>query len=596
MKIHMVKEGESLYTISQKYGVPLEKIVEANPQIADPNKLNIGDKVKIPSSPVPVPEQGDVYYKHTVKQGDSLWKLSKAWGIPLKDVIEANPQLKNPNALLVGEVVNLPKKTVPGSGTAGHAAPGNEPAPLAPAASGKTVPGSKTYTGPKEKETAPMPPAPPVQPAPVPPAPVEPPQIIVQEPMPQPQPVQHSVHTEVQSLYVQVSVPQEAPTYYQHVLVPPAPEVYLPPSPCVENKPVCKPECEPVCEPVCHPSMGYPGLTENPYHNDCPTPYPFYDTLPAQAVEPAAACPPEMPWAAPVELPYSCPPYGGYSPVMPAAMEECHSPQTPGYGMTAGAYQGFCPPYGYGAPGFHPAVPFPQQAYAQSGLPQAYQPGYGYPGQVPGFGAQDQMMHGMMDYEYPHAMSQGQSAGMHIPGSVGPKSVALPWPACNCQDSYAHDTSQFPMQGQGMQMHGMQTQGMQFQGMQTQGMQFQGMQTQGMQGDMTPWSPLPELPSLPQDLMAGQFDYHNREEEQAEAKINETAQQQEEVRIEQKEETSSTSSTSKKAKTAAPEKKAKVSAVESNRGSEKKQTKGQKVRNTGGRTDQKKRRNPWISD
>lgn len=571
MKIHMVKEGESLYTISKKYGVPLEKIVEANPQIADPNKLNIGDKVKIPSSPVPVPEQGDVYYKHTVKQGDSLWKLSKAWGIPLKDVIEANPQLKNPNALLVGEVVNLPKKTVPGSGAAGHTATGNEPLPPAnpnPAASGKTVPGSKTYTGPKEKETAPMPPVPPVQPAPVQPAPVEPvPQIIVQEPIPQPQPqpVQHSVHTEVQSLYVQVSVPPEAPTYYQHVPVPPAPEVHLPPSPCVETKPVC--------EPVCEPSMGYPGLTENPYHYDCPATYPFYDTLPAQTVEPAAACPPELPWSAPVQLPYSCPPYGGYSPVMPVAVEECHPPQTPGYGMTAGAYEGFCPPYGYGTPGYHPAVPFPPQAYGQSGLPQAYQPGYGYPGQAPIFGAQDQMMHGMMDYEHPHTMGQVQSAGMHIPGAGGPKPVALPWPACSCPEDYVHGASQPPMQVQGVQM--------------------QGMQVQGMQGYMPPLSPLPELPSLPQDIMAGQFDYHNREEEQAEVNTNEAVQQKEEVRTEHKEEASSTT---KKAKSAAPEKKAKVSAVESNRGPAKSQTKGQKGRNFGGRAEQKKRRNPWISD
>nr|WP_281378706.1 LysM peptidoglycan-binding domain-containing protein [Paenibacillus phyllosphaerae] len=51
-------------------------------------------------------------HQHVVKQGDTLWKLSKAWGVPLSDMIKANPQLKNPNVLLTGEVVNVPK---PGS-------------------------------------------------------------------------------------------------------------------------------------------------------------------------------------------------------------------------------------------------------------------------------------------------------------------------------------------------------------------------------------------------------------------------------------------------------------------------------------------------
>lgn len=67
------------------------KIIEANPQISNPNVLALGEKVKIPTAPVSVPDNSEVYYKHTVKQGDTLWKLSKAWGIPLKDMVEANP-------------------------------------------------------------------------------------------------------------------------------------------------------------------------------------------------------------------------------------------------------------------------------------------------------------------------------------------------------------------------------------------------------------------------------------------------------------------------------------------------------------------------
>ncbi|QCT01995.1 peptidoglycan-binding lysin domain-containing protein [Paenibacillus algicola] len=149
MKIHIVKQGDTLYELSQKYGVSLAKIMDANPQLVDPDQLDIGAKIKIPAEPVTVPDGSSTsIHKHTVKQGDSLWKLSKAWGVPLKNMIEANPQLKNPNALLVGEIVNIPAPSPAG-------AVEKKEMEAAPDLLGKTAPGSKTYTGPKEQMTAP---------------------------------------------------------------------------------------------------------------------------------------------------------------------------------------------------------------------------------------------------------------------------------------------------------------------------------------------------------------------------------------------------------------------------------------------------------
>ncbi|MDQ0495551.1 LysM peptidoglycan-binding domain-containing protein [Paenibacillus brasilensis] len=108
MKIHIVKKGDTLYLLAQKYNVALEKVIAANPQLADPNQLSIGEKIKIPTDPVAMETQPSTVYQHKVKQGDTLWKLSKAWNVPLKLIIDANSQLKNPNALLVGETVNIP--------------------------------------------------------------------------------------------------------------------------------------------------------------------------------------------------------------------------------------------------------------------------------------------------------------------------------------------------------------------------------------------------------------------------------------------------------------------------------------------------------
>ncbi|NOU96047.1 LysM peptidoglycan-binding domain-containing protein [Paenibacillus sp. LMG 31456] len=113
MKIHMVKKGDTLYDIANKYNVELDKLIANNPQIADPNVIEVGMKVKIPNAPKPVIPPTDYLYKHIVVQGDSLWKLGKAWNVPLQEMIEANPQLKNPNVLMTGEAVYIPKLKSP---------------------------------------------------------------------------------------------------------------------------------------------------------------------------------------------------------------------------------------------------------------------------------------------------------------------------------------------------------------------------------------------------------------------------------------------------------------------------------------------------
>ncbi|GLX69515.1 LysM peptidoglycan-binding domain-containing protein [Paenibacillus glycanilyticus] len=115
MKIHVVKKGDTLYFIAQKHNVSIDDILKLNPSITNPDMLDVGMKLKVPSTSEAGGGTGgmDIMHQHVVKQGDTLWKLSKAWGVPLADMIKANPQLKNPNVLLTGEIVNIPKTATP---------------------------------------------------------------------------------------------------------------------------------------------------------------------------------------------------------------------------------------------------------------------------------------------------------------------------------------------------------------------------------------------------------------------------------------------------------------------------------------------------
>ncbi|OUS77878.1 hypothetical protein B1748_03640 [Paenibacillus sp. MY03] len=110
VKIHIVKKGDTLYFIGKKYNVSIEEILSLNPGITNPDVLEVGMKLKIPSAQGQNGIGGvEVMHQHVVKQGDTLWKLSKAWGVPLAAMVYANPHLKNPNVLLTGEIVNIPK-------------------------------------------------------------------------------------------------------------------------------------------------------------------------------------------------------------------------------------------------------------------------------------------------------------------------------------------------------------------------------------------------------------------------------------------------------------------------------------------------------
>lgn len=46
--------------------------------------------------------------EHRVVKGDTMWKLSRAYGVTLQSVIDSNPQVENPNLIYPDEILNIP--------------------------------------------------------------------------------------------------------------------------------------------------------------------------------------------------------------------------------------------------------------------------------------------------------------------------------------------------------------------------------------------------------------------------------------------------------------------------------------------------------
>src|SRR5690625_3869065 len=46
--------------------------------------------------------------QYTVKRGDSMWKIAVRYQIGVQEIINANPQVKNPNLIYPKQVLNIP--------------------------------------------------------------------------------------------------------------------------------------------------------------------------------------------------------------------------------------------------------------------------------------------------------------------------------------------------------------------------------------------------------------------------------------------------------------------------------------------------------
>ena len=48
------------------------------------------------------------FFQYVIKSGDQMWAIARVFNIQLQDLIDANPQIKDPNHLEVGQPLNIP--------------------------------------------------------------------------------------------------------------------------------------------------------------------------------------------------------------------------------------------------------------------------------------------------------------------------------------------------------------------------------------------------------------------------------------------------------------------------------------------------------
>ena len=101
--IHVVKKGDTLSSISKKYSIKKEFIIKAN-KLLDENYIFVGQNLKIVENLIP--ESNNYGSYHVVKKGENLTEIANKYKLSLNKLIELNG-IEDKNILKVGTKLKL---------------------------------------------------------------------------------------------------------------------------------------------------------------------------------------------------------------------------------------------------------------------------------------------------------------------------------------------------------------------------------------------------------------------------------------------------------------------------------------------------------
>lgn len=92
---YTVRQGNTLFGIAQFFGTTVDAILRHN-NIADPNQIFVGQEIIIPTAPTDMSG-----YPYIVRPGDTLWSISQRFGTTVESIKSKN-NLENPNIIYPG--------------------------------------------------------------------------------------------------------------------------------------------------------------------------------------------------------------------------------------------------------------------------------------------------------------------------------------------------------------------------------------------------------------------------------------------------------------------------------------------------------------
>ncbi len=110
---YIVQPGDTMWLIAGRFGVSLDALIRANPQIRNPDMIFPGEIVKIPTAgahmPMPTPGTGGMGgRRYIVREGESIEIIAVRFGLNVSELAAFNPELRPPYTLTPGQVIMIP--------------------------------------------------------------------------------------------------------------------------------------------------------------------------------------------------------------------------------------------------------------------------------------------------------------------------------------------------------------------------------------------------------------------------------------------------------------------------------------------------------
>jgi len=113
--IHVIKQGETIYSLARTYGVSAQDILTHN-KISDARTVQVGAKIRIPgtaavgsssATPVSQPSGARAYDEYRVEKNDTLYSLARRYGINVAELLDMNGFAPN-YVIKAGEKIRVP--------------------------------------------------------------------------------------------------------------------------------------------------------------------------------------------------------------------------------------------------------------------------------------------------------------------------------------------------------------------------------------------------------------------------------------------------------------------------------------------------------
>jgi len=105
--VYKIKKGDTLYSIARKFNMKLDDLLKLN-KITKKTTLKPGKELTV-YAPKKIIEKRKLPTKHIVKKGDTLWSIAKKYNLTLKEIRLLNPKVKT-RGLKRGMILKVSKK------------------------------------------------------------------------------------------------------------------------------------------------------------------------------------------------------------------------------------------------------------------------------------------------------------------------------------------------------------------------------------------------------------------------------------------------------------------------------------------------------